>query len=491
MTIPVGHRRRNRLVAAAPTASVRARRRAANRGGGHDARAACAGTRRPHARSRVPARQRPLCRRRRSADRRCHTEANRALTTVTAGGEEIAVARSRSGVARRAGARGIGSCDRGARARERAPRGRGAVAARGGARLAGPDRRGRRRRAAPHRTQPPRRRAAAARHTFRRARSRSFPRRRRRSRRPLARTGRGRAGDRRAPRARQRNPPDPAARRGPRGRRRGAGAANAVAGDSAEQCARSPAGPVELAAYFVVSEALTNVVKHASATEASVLLEREAARLRVTVADDGVGGARIKPESGLAGLRDRLEALDATLSIKSEAGRGTTVTPTFHARRNRRRRDRSSARESPACSPKTASRSSTQVGDADALLRSVRDLRPGRRSRRHPDASDAYGRRTSRGPRNPFALPRHRRPRPLATPRARLCAATRRSQTRARRLSDEGTGRSRSTSCSTPYNASQRASASSTGASSTTYSHDAAASIRSKSSRRASARSSR
>jgi signal transduction histidine kinase len=86
---------------------------------------------------------------------------------------------------------------------------------------------------------------------------------------------------------------------------------------------------VELAAYFVASEALTNVVKHASATQASVLLEREPATLRVTVKDDGVGGARITPESGLAGLRDRLEALDATLSIESKAGRGTTVCAFF------------------------------------------------------------------------------------------------------------------------------------------------------------------
>ena len=83
--------------------------------------------------------------------------------------------------------------------------------------------------------------------------------------------------------------------------------------------------PVELAAYFVVSEALTNVVRHASATEASVLFERRQAALRVTVADDGVGGAGVTPDSGLAGLRDRLEALDATLTIESEPARGTTV----------------------------------------------------------------------------------------------------------------------------------------------------------------------
>ena len=59
--------------------------------------------------------------------------------------------------------------------------------------------------------------------------------------------------------------------------------------------------------------------------DADLDLQRLPAMLRVTVRDDGVGGARIRAESGLAGLRDRLEALDATLSIKSEAGQGTTV----------------------------------------------------------------------------------------------------------------------------------------------------------------------
>jgi signal transduction histidine kinase len=82
---------------------------------------------------------------------------------------------------------------------------------------------------------------------------------------------------------------------------------------------------VELAAYFLVSEALTNVVKHASASEATVRLERDAGTLRVAVADDGVGGARAAADSGLAGLRDRLEAVDATLVVESEPGRGTTI----------------------------------------------------------------------------------------------------------------------------------------------------------------------
>jgi signal transduction histidine kinase len=83
--------------------------------------------------------------------------------------------------------------------------------------------------------------------------------------------------------------------------------------------------PVELAAYFLVSEALTNVVKHASASEATVRLEREASTLRVVVEDDGAGGARETADSGLAGLRDRLEALGARLVVESEPGRGTSI----------------------------------------------------------------------------------------------------------------------------------------------------------------------
>ncbi|MFL5955387.1 MAG: sensor histidine kinase [Gaiellaceae bacterium] len=82
---------------------------------------------------------------------------------------------------------------------------------------------------------------------------------------------------------------------------------------------------IALAAYFVVSEALTNVVKHASPSEASVVLDHAARVLRVTVTDDGVGGARLREGSGLAGLRDRLDALGATLAIESEPGQGTIV----------------------------------------------------------------------------------------------------------------------------------------------------------------------
>ncbi|MDX6376765.1 MAG: hypothetical protein QOE98_1068, partial [Gaiellaceae bacterium] len=83
---------------------------------------------------------------------------------------------------------------------------------------------------------------------------------------------------------------------------------------------------VELAAYLLVSEALTNVAKHASASAATVSLHRHRDVLRVVVTDDGVGGALPTPDSGLAGLRDRLAALDATLGVESEPGAGTTIT---------------------------------------------------------------------------------------------------------------------------------------------------------------------
>jgi signal transduction histidine kinase len=86
---------------------------------------------------------------------------------------------------------------------------------------------------------------------------------------------------------------------------------------------------VESAAYFVVAEALTNVVKHSSATEASVMLEHDGGTLRVIVRDTGVGGAHIAPEAGLAGLRDRLEALEARLTIDSDPGEGTTICAEF------------------------------------------------------------------------------------------------------------------------------------------------------------------
>jgi signal transduction histidine kinase len=82
---------------------------------------------------------------------------------------------------------------------------------------------------------------------------------------------------------------------------------------------------VELAAYFVVSEALTNVVKYAHASQAMVELARANGRLVVEVADDGVGGADPARGTGLRGLADRLAVLEGRLEVDSAPGRGTRV----------------------------------------------------------------------------------------------------------------------------------------------------------------------
>jgi signal transduction histidine kinase len=85
----------------------------------------------------------------------------------------------------------------------------------------------------------------------------------------------------------------------------------------------SPA--VEATAYFVVSEALANVAKYASATRATVTAECPGDSLRVEVADDGVGGADPAGGSGLRGLADRVAALGGSLSVVSPMGGGTRV----------------------------------------------------------------------------------------------------------------------------------------------------------------------
>jgi signal transduction histidine kinase len=82
---------------------------------------------------------------------------------------------------------------------------------------------------------------------------------------------------------------------------------------------------VELAAYFVVAEALTNVAKYAHASRATVEVARDNGRLVVQVADDGVGGANPEAGSGLRGLADRIAVLEGRLEIDSEEGRGTTI----------------------------------------------------------------------------------------------------------------------------------------------------------------------
>jgi len=83
--------------------------------------------------------------------------------------------------------------------------------------------------------------------------------------------------------------------------------------------------PVEVAAYYVVSEALTNAAKHAGASGASVDVERHNGTLRLSIRDDGVGGADPSRGSGLVGLSDRVEALGGHLEVASQSGSGTSI----------------------------------------------------------------------------------------------------------------------------------------------------------------------
>ncbi len=87
---------------------------------------------------------------------------------------------------------------------------------------------------------------------------------------------------------------------------------------------RAPAA-VETAAYFVVAEALTNVAKYASASAAEVALSHTGDRLVIEVRDDGVGGADPAAGSGLAGIADRVAALDGKLALDSPPGGGTVL----------------------------------------------------------------------------------------------------------------------------------------------------------------------
>ena len=125
---------------------------------------------------------------------------------------------------------------------------------------------------------------------------------------------------------------------------------------------------VEATAYFVVAEALTNVARHARATQARVAIASGPDRLLVTVADDGVGGASLTAGSGLLGLRDRVAAIDGSFTVDSPVGAGTTVIADIPLE---------------VASPVTASKSATP-GTRLASVRAVREapveaLRPGPR----------------------------------------------------------------------------------------------------------------
>jgi signal transduction histidine kinase len=87
---------------------------------------------------------------------------------------------------------------------------------------------------------------------------------------------------------------------------------------------RLPA-PVEAAAYYIVSEALTNVAKHARAKIIQLTAAHDDGTLTLEVRDDGIGGVDAGRGSGILGLTDRVEALGGTISIASPPRRGTTL----------------------------------------------------------------------------------------------------------------------------------------------------------------------
>jgi signal transduction histidine kinase len=88
---------------------------------------------------------------------------------------------------------------------------------------------------------------------------------------------------------------------------------------------RRPPEPIEVAAYYAVSEALTNAAKHARASKVQVELQAREGTVRLAIRDDGVGGAQPGRGSGLVGLSDRIEALGGTLQVTSPPRRGTTL----------------------------------------------------------------------------------------------------------------------------------------------------------------------
>jgi signal transduction histidine kinase len=89
---------------------------------------------------------------------------------------------------------------------------------------------------------------------------------------------------------------------------------------------RRPPPVIEAVAYFVVSEALTNVAKHAQASQAEVFVQRTGDRLHVIISDDGAGGADPARGTGLAGLAKRASSVDGTFEIASPPGGPTLIT---------------------------------------------------------------------------------------------------------------------------------------------------------------------
>jgi signal transduction histidine kinase len=100
---------------------------------------------------------------------------------------------------------------------------------------------------------------------------------------------------------------------------------SAVPVDLAVRIETRPPAPVEVAAYYVVSEALTNAAKHARASLVQVSVVVSGNVLELSISDDGAGGADFGRGSGLIGLADRVDALGGTIEVESPAGHGTTL----------------------------------------------------------------------------------------------------------------------------------------------------------------------
>jgi signal transduction histidine kinase len=83
--------------------------------------------------------------------------------------------------------------------------------------------------------------------------------------------------------------------------------------------------PIEVAAYYVVSEALANATKHANASRVDIEAIARDSSLHLSIRDDGVGGAELARGSGLVGLRDRVEALGGSIDVASPVDGGTAV----------------------------------------------------------------------------------------------------------------------------------------------------------------------
>ena len=81
----------------------------------------------------------------------------------------------------------------------------------------------------------------------------------------------------------------------------------------------------EVAAYYVVAEALTNVAKHANASEVNVSVDADGPELSLAIRDNGVGGANSTNGSGLVGLKDRVEALGGQIQVLSPVDGGTSL----------------------------------------------------------------------------------------------------------------------------------------------------------------------